>query len=190
LVGFAWPTPAEKSLQVIGTTGSFTYSDQGGHSSEEVGVDRLSLGEKVLGASGLLLFLSSFMGFWIKAEIEFGGEGITERGNAWDGYGILLKLGLVCALAAAILVIARAANANLSLPWSNVYKGLAATTLICVVVQLLIGPEEVEGLAGVEISRGIGLIIGTLLAAAMAAGAFMHAEAPGSTAAAPDTATT
>jgi hypothetical protein len=155
-----------------------------------VNLDRLSLGEKVLGASGLLLFLSSFVGYWIKAEVEFAGAGVTERGNAWDGYGILLKLGLICALAAAVLVIARAANANLSLPWSNVYKGLAGVTLACLVIQLLIGPEEVEGLAGVEISRGIGLIVGTLLAAAMAAGAFMHAEAPGSTTVTPGTATT
>lgn len=136
-------------------------------------LDRLSLGEKILGVSGLAIFVLSFLGFWIKAE----GGGVTVRGNAWDGYGFLLKLGIVLALAGAVLVIARAANANLTLPWANVYRGIGGATLACFIIQLLVGPEEFPG---IEISRGIGLFIGTLLAAAMAAGAWMHAEAPGS----------
>lgn len=139
-------------------------------------MDRLSLGEKVLGASALALFLLSFAGFWIKVEADV--VDFTVRGNAWEGYGILLKLGLFLALAAAVLVIARAANANLTLPWATVYKGLAGATLALIVIQFLIGPAEADGFQGVEVSRGIALFIGMLLAAVMAAGAWMHSEAP------------
>lgn len=149
-------------------------------------MDRLSLGEKVLGASGLLLFLLSFMDQWVKVEAEGGGSELTVKGNAWDGYGFLLKLGLFLAIVAVGLVVARAANVNLSVPWANAYRGLAIATLVLVGITLLIGPDESGSFSNefgsVEISRGIALFIGTVLAALMAAGAWMHSEAPGTTA--------
>lgn len=149
-------------------------------------LDRLSLGEKLLGASALLLFLSSFFGYWVKAEADV--IGYTARFNAWDGYGILLKLALILALAAAVLVIARGANANLTLQWPTIYKALAGATLVLLIVQFLIGPAE--GGPGLEISRGIGLFVGLLLGVAMAAGAWLHSEAPASASAPGDVAPT
>ncbi len=155
-------------------------------------LDRLSLGEKVLGASGLALFLLSFVNQWVKVEAESEFASGTVKGNAWDGYGFLLKLGLFLAIVAAGLVVARAANANLSLPWSSVYKGLAVATLVLVGLTLAIGPDESGSFSSdfgsIEISRGLALFVGTLLAAAMTAGAFMHSDAPGTTAADPATA--
>lgn len=153
-------------------------------------LNRLSLGEKILGVSALALFLLSFVAQWVKVEAEGGGASFTAKGNAWDGYGILLKLGLLLALIAAGLVIARAANVSLEIPWSNVYRGLAIATLVLVALTLVIGPDESGSfsneLGRVEISRGIALFVGTLLAAAMAAGAWMHGEGPaGTTEAAP-----
>lgn len=155
-------------------------------------MDRLSLGEKVLGVSALALFLLSFVGQWVKVEAEGGGLSQAVKLNAWDGYGFLLKLALFLALVAAGLVIARAANANLSIPWANVYRGLAFATLALVALTLLIGPDESGSVSNefvsVEISRGIALFVGTLLAAAMAVGAWLHSEAPGTTAVDPATA--
>jgi hypothetical protein len=157
-----------------------------------VNLDRLSLGEKVLGASALLLFLLSFINQWVKVEAEGGGVSATAKGNAWDGYGFLLKLALLLALVAAGLVAARAANVNLSLPWSNVYRGLAFATLALVALTFIIGPDESGSFSSdfgsIEISRGLALFVGVLLAAAMAAGAFMHSEAPGATTTDPATA--
>jgi hypothetical protein len=144
-------------------------------------LDRLSLGEKLLGASALLLFVLSFLGFWVKVEADV--IDYTDRHNAWSGYGFLLKLALILALAAAVLVIARAADANLTLQWGQIYKGLAGATLGLLLIQFLVGPEE--GGPGLEISRGILLFVGLLLAVAMAAGAWLHSEP-----AAGDTATT
>lgn len=143
-------------------------------------MNRLSMGEKLLGGSAVVLFLLSFLDYWAKVEIEGGGTEITERFTAWDAYGFLLKLGLILAAVAAGLVIARAANANLSIPWSNVYRGLAVATLVLVAITLLLGPDESGSfsneLGSVEISRGIALFIGTVLAALMAAGAWMHSD--------------
>ena len=143
-------------------------------------LDKLSLGEKILGASGLALFLLSFVGMWAKVEAEVGAVEQTARLNAWDGYGILLKLGLLLALIAAGLVIARAANANLDIPWANAYRGISIAALVLVGVTFLIGPDESGSFSNefgrYEISRGIALFIGTLLAAVMAAGAWLHSE--------------
>ncbi|MDQ3981262.1 MAG: hypothetical protein M3271_01120 [Actinomycetota bacterium] len=150
-------------------------------------LDRLSSGEKLLGASGLALFVFSFVGLWAKLEVDAEGPGAdlisgTDRFNAWDAYGFLVKLALILALVAAGLVVARAANANLAMPVANLYRGIAGATLVLLVIALLIGPDESGsgsvGTVSVEISRGIGLFIGTLLAAAMAAGAWMHSESP------------
>lgn len=148
-------------------------------------MDRLSLGEKLLGASGLALFLFSFVGLWAKVEVEAGGAQDTTRFSAWDAYGFLVKLALILALAAGALVIAKAAGVNVPVPYATAYKGLAAVTLALMVLALVIGPDEsgsgsVAGFS-VEISRGIGLFIGTLLAAAMAAGAWMHSDSPATT---------
>ena len=146
-------------------------------------LDRLSLGEKVLGASALALFLLSFVNQWVKVEAEGAGAEFTAKGNAWDGYGFLLKLGLFLAVVAVGLVVARAANANLNVPWANVYRGVAFATLALVALTLAIGPDEsgsvVSEFGSIEISRGIALFVGTLLAAVMAAGAWMHSEEPG-----------
>jgi hypothetical protein len=147
--------------------------------------NRLTTGEKVLGASALLLFLLSFFGFWAKVEAG----GITLRFNAWDAYGILVKLPLLLALVAIALVVARAADAKLSIPWGTTYLGVAGVSFLFMLIALLIGPDESASAFGVEVSRGLGLFLGTLLTAAMAAGAWMHySESPGTTSspAAPD----
>ena len=141
-------------------------------------VNRLSTGEKILGGSALALFILSFVGIWAKVELKGAGVGLTEKFSAWDGYGFLVKVALLLALVAVALVLARAADANLNIPWNTAYLGVAGLTLLFMLLALLVGPDESgsgESFGvSVEISRGIGLFLGTLLAAAMAAGAWMH----------------
>ncbi|MBA2726300.1 MAG: hypothetical protein H0U53_09955 [Actinobacteria bacterium] len=160
-------------------------------------LDKLTQGEKILGGSSLALFILSFLPLWAKVEVSADGLGgigdASQRFNAWDAYGILVKLGLLAALIAAGLVIAKAAGVKLEIPREPVYLGLAGVTLVAMALALAIGPDESGSgdLFGVsvEISRGIALFLGTLLAAAMAFGAWMHKGAetaiPGTTGTAP-----
>lgn len=142
-------------------------------------MNRLSTGEKLLGGSSLALFILSFLPLWAKVEVSSEGFGdASERFSAWDAYGILVKLGLIAALIAFALVAAKAAGVKLEIPRNPVYLALAGITFVAVLLALLVGPDEtgsgdVLGVS-IEISRGIGLFIGTLLAAAMLAGAWMH----------------
>lgn len=148
-------------------------------------LNRLSMGEKLAGLCALVLFILSFLKLWAKVEVSGAGDldvlGIdtTQRFSAWDGYGFLVKLGLIAALILVVLVVVRAvgANVNLPMPWGTVYLILSGITLLAMILALLIGPDE-SGSGdffgvSVEISRGIGLFIGTALALGMAAGSWM-----------------
>jgi hypothetical protein len=141
-------------------------------------LDRISMGEKTLAGSAAVLFILSFLGIWAKVEIKTAVVKSSTSFSAWDAYGFLVKLGLILALVAVGIVVAKAAGVNMTLPYGQVYLGLAGATFVFMLLALLVGPDETGsgefGGASVEISRGFGLFLGTLLAAAMAYGAWMH----------------
>lgn len=146
-------------------------------------LDRLSLGEKLFAGCGVLLFVLSFLKLWAKVELESEFGDASQRFSGWEGYGFLVDLAFILAIVGAGLVIARAAGVSMSLPWSNVYRGIGTVVAVLLVLALAVGPDEsgsVSTAAGsIEISRGIGLFIGALLALGMAAGAWMHSESLG-----------
>jgi hypothetical protein len=140
---------------------------------------RLSRGEQILGASGVVLFLSSFLEIWASADVP--GLGSVEA-NAWDAYGFLLKLGLILALVAVALVVARLLGANFQLPASLglIYTGLGALTTFLILLTVLVGPDD-EGadIIGVDVDRGFMLFVGLILAAVMTYGGYLHMQEEG-----------
>ena len=152
----------------------------------QMDMNRLTKGEQILGVSALAFFILSFLKLWAKVEAGAAGVSNTTRFSAWDAYGPLLKFGLFFALVAAGLVAAKMAGVDLSglpLRLGQLYLALAGATFLFTLLTLAIGPDESANvnLPGfkVEVSRGLGLFIGTLLAAAMAAGAWMHYQGEG-----------
>jgi hypothetical protein len=150
-------------------------------------MNRLSRGEQIMGICAALLFLLSFFPLWAKYETSeetFGAFATTQRFSAWSGaFNFLMKLGIILALIALVLVIAKAAgamdNVQMPVPLGLVYLGLAGLSFLLLLLFTLIGPEESEaGLNvadfGIEASRGPLLYAGVLLGAGMAFGAFMH----------------
>jgi hypothetical protein len=158
-------------------------------------LDRLTSGEKLLGVSALGLYIFSFIPFWAKLEFEAPGTRSMDRVSAWDGYGLGVKLALILAPVAVGLVAARAAGPRFHLPvsaWGLVYAGIGGLTLALMLFTALIGPDApawastLPSGAHVEISRGPGLFIGTLLAGTMAVGGYQHMQ-PEDAATAPHT---
>lgn len=143
-------------------------------------LDRLSLGEKLFGVSGLALFVLSFFPLWAKLELESEFIDDTARFTAWEGYGPLVDLALVLAIVGAGLVIAKASGANLTLPWKTVYLVIGGVVAALLVLAFLVGPDESANVSGpggsIEVSRGLALFVGALLALGMAAGAWLHSE--------------
>lgn len=160
----------------------------GGRKEVLVALDlkRLSRGELILGVTSLALLVISFFPLWSKVE----GDGERESFSAWstfeagvfeyDPFGFIVVLALILALVAVVFVAMRAAGVNLNLPapLGLVYLGLGGLTALLLILQILIGPEEIEGAAdaGVEISRGIFLFLAALLALGMAAGGYLHMQ--------------
>ena len=154
-------------------------------------LNRLTNGEKlVLYCSGALVVLS-FVPLWASYSFEpIGGlEGIdtSQSFNAWSGaYNFLVKLAILCALVAVGLVIGKAAGASLSLPPAT-YLGLGGAATLFLLIGILTGPEDggigaFGELVGLDVSRGILLFVGLILAAGAAYGGYQHMQGlPGST---------
>lgn len=145
-------------------------------------MNRLSMGERIAGGAAMLLLITSFIPLWAKYEVnaDFGG---ASRFSAWSGaFNFLMKLALILALVVATLVIAKAANVDLTSVPPVVLLGAAGLSFVLILLMLLIGPREFGlGGFGVEVSRGLLLFLGVLLSGAMAGGAFLHFQAAGGT---------
>ena len=144
-------------------------------------LDRLSTGEKIVAGSGILIFILSFIPPWAKVSFL----GTSTSFNAWDGYGFLIKLGILLALVAAILAILKAFGTNLNLPMTagTLYLVLAAINAVCLLLGVIIGPAGDTDITGVDIDRGFLLFVGLVLALIQTYGAWAHrgAEPAGTT---------
>ena len=145
-------------------------------------LDRLSTGEKIVAGSGILIFILSFIPPW--AKVSFLGSSTSF--HAWDGYGFLIKLGILLAGLAAVLAILKAFGTNLSLPLSagTSYLVLAAINALCLLLGVIIGPAGDDVIpAGIDVSRGLFLFVAFALALIQTYGAWAHrgAEPAGAT---------
>jgi hypothetical protein len=133
-----------------------------------VDINKLSMPEKIIAASGILLLISSFLP-WFK--VEFLGQDITA--NAWD-LGFLfgplpVLLGLV--MVAHVAISNFAENVSLGdLPWPKIHMGAGIAAGVLIILKLLIG----ESAAGVDIDRAFGIFLGTLCGIGLAAGGFLY----------------
>jgi hypothetical protein len=142
-------------------------------------LDRLSSGEKLIAASGISLFILSFVPYW--AGINYPpGTLPDETVAAWGGYPYFVKLGLLLALMDAIFVILKAGGLKLILPAAPglVYVALAGADALFMLAYVIIGPPlGGQGLAqviGLHASRGILLFVGSLLALTQTYGGWLH----------------
>ncbi|MFP5352312.1 MAG: hypothetical protein ACLGIB_07110 [Actinomycetota bacterium] len=148
-------------------------------------MDRLSMGEKLAGASAALLLLLSFLPMWAKFEAEVTGfGGSSTRFGGWSAATpFYTKLAFVLALVALVLVAMRAAAVDVQLPFplglSLLALGGLATLLL--LITLLAGPVGDQGSsnfggASFEYSRGLAMLLAWIPAAGIAAGGYMHMQ--------------
>jgi hypothetical protein len=134
-----------------------------------VDLDRLSTGEKIVAGSGVLILILSWISPWAKCC----DEGLFEVSlNAWDGYGFLLKLGILLAFVASVIAILKAfgTNLNLPMPAGTFYLVLAGIDALFHLLYVIIGPQ----FQGVDGDRGLLLFVGFALALIQTYGAWAH----------------
>ena len=126
-----------------------------------------AVGERLTWLSGLVLLLSSLMGWYVGS-----GDGLTIAVIGWHT-GTLGKLVFFIGLAVLALVILRESGIELpaSVPESLVVIALGALSTIFVLIRLIDVPDEFFGWSG----RGIGIFISLLASLAVIAAGLLRA---------------
>jgi len=148
-------------------------------------VNRLSIGEKIVGVSAIVLLLDMFIFKWFG--LSGGGSGISK--NAWGSFDFIDIVLLLAVLAGLALVYLRASETRLELPIavSVVVTALAALGTLLVIYRLIDPPDlgfgSILDVAGdsVDHERKIGAFIGFLSVAALAYGGYRSMQEEGST---------
>jgi hypothetical protein len=144
----------------------------------EVSVDKLkelTLGEKVIAASGILLFIDSFLP-WFKKDIRTVlGTGSISK-NGWGQFLTLLAI-LIGLAMAVVAVLPKVAEVNFpeklgNLSWGQVHMIAGIVALALIVLQLAIGKDY----HGLTIDRSYGLFIGVVFGAGLAYGGFLKSR--------------
>ena len=155
-------------------------------------MNKLTTGDKIIGVSGILLFVFSFFK-WLGISISgsaFGREfGASDSKSAWS-----FTLTLIAVLIGIVLVAyvgAKAGGVKLpelgSVTWSQIVLGLAVIAFVFILIKLILGPSGWNGFDipdGVSKSRKIGIFLGLIASAGMVVGAYLNikesGELPGS----------
>jgi len=130
----------------------------------------LSIGEKIIVIAGLLFFIDGFLP-WFDYDVPGG-----PSRSGWSGDLSFLS---IIAILAAVVMVAQIVVARLTavqlpalpqgLTWPRVHLGLAGYVAFAVVIRLIVG----ESTGPFDADMAFGLWIAVILAAALAAGAFL-----------------
>jgi hypothetical protein len=147
-------------------------------------VDRLSTGEKIAGASAVLLFIFMFFD-WFKVEID-GGEGlfsVSVGGSAWEAFSYTDLFLMLTILVAVAVVVIRLTDALVEPPVSlnAVAAVLGGISVLLVLYRIIDPPGDTGGVPGVDISPTIGAFLGLIAAVGIAYGGYRAMQEEGST---------
>src|SRR5581483_6867419 len=143
---------------------------------------KLTNGDKIIGVSGVLLFIFSFFK-WLGVKVSARGIDLASASkSAWS-----FTLPLIAVLIGIVLVAYVASKAaGVALPslgsvtWSQIVLGLAAVAFIFILIKVIAGPSiDTGGFSGVDKTRKIGIYLGLVASAGMVAGAFLNAKEAG-----------
>jgi len=143
-------------------------------------INRLNTGEKVIGVSGLLLFVFSFFSW-----LGISAGPVSASKSAW-GFPLLL-IAVLLGLVMAGLVVAKAAGVDVpelgNLKWAHILLGVAVLVFLLILIKLIVGPSSWNGFSlsgsGVSKDRKIGIFLGLLASIGLVAGAFINAKETG-----------
>jgi hypothetical protein len=146
--------------------------------------DRLSTGEKIAGASAVLLFIFMFFD-WFTAEVS-GGNGLftaSVGGNAWEAFSWIDLLMLLTVVVTLAVVVIRLSDAIVEPPFSiNAAVAILGGLCVLLILYRIIDPpgsgEEFEGVS-IDISASVGAFLGLLAAAGITYGGYRAMQEEG-----------
>ena len=152
-------------------------------------VSRVSLGERIAAVSGLLLFIFMFFK-WYGIEIDAAIlTGDLDDLSAWEAFDLIdILLFLVAAIAVTEAVLRATGTAIPQLPWppARIVMLAGVLAVLLILFRLFVSPIDEGDVAGVDVTRGIGIFLGLIAAAGIAYGGWRALnEVPRAAAAAP-----
>jgi hypothetical protein len=143
-------------------------------------VNRLSLGEKIAGVSGVLLFIFMFFD-WFTASVSTGFFTASVGGSAWDAMEvipILLMIGIVAAVGVAVVRLTDAVFEP-TISMNAVVSVLGAISFLLILYRIISPPDS--GFEGVSIDPAVGAFLGLIAAAGIAFGGYRAMQEEGVT---------
>jgi hypothetical protein len=144
--------------------------------------DRLSTGEKIAGASAVLLFIFMFFD-WFTVDFS-SGDGFfsaSAGGSAWDVFTWIDLLMLLTVIVTLAVVVIRLSDAIVEPPFSingavTILGGLSVLLILYRIIDL---PIDTGDVPGVDVGRAIGVYLGLLAAAGIAYGGYRAMQEEG-----------
>jgi uncharacterized membrane protein YhaH (DUF805 family) len=143
--------------------------------------DRLSTGEKIAGASAVLLFVFMFFE-WFSIDIS-GGQGlfnISEGLSAWEAFSTIDIVLLVTVVAAVGVAIVRLTDAVFEPPVSlNAIVAILGGISVLLILYRIVDPPVGDDVPGLDVGPAIGIFLGLIAAAGIAYGGYRAMQEEG-----------
>ena len=145
-------------------------------------LDRLGLGEKIVGGSAIALFIFMFFD-WFEASVSGGGTSVSEGANAWnalDNIPIILVIAIVVALGMVAIKLFDVAWKP-PFPASLIAGVLSALSFILILYRIIDTPGGGGsfGPISVDVSPEFGIFLALIAAAGMTYGCYRVATEEG-----------
>ena len=144
-------------------------------------VDRLSTGEKIAGASAVLLFIFMFFD-WFTVEVS-GGDlfSLSVGGSAWETFSYIDLFLMLTIIVAVAVVVIRLSDALVEPPISlnAVAAVLGGISVLLILYRIIDPPGDTGGVSGVEIDPALGIFLGLIAAVGIAYGGYRAMQEEG-----------
>jgi uncharacterized membrane protein len=139
-------------------------------------LNKLTTGDKIIGVSGILLFIFSFF-HWLGYDVG----PLSVAQSAWSF--TILWIAVLLGVLLVAYVIGKAAGVAMpdlgSVTWDQIVLGVAGLVFLLILIKLIAGPSA-HGVnlssVGISKSRKIGIFLGLIASGGMLFGAFLNAR--------------
>lgn len=150
-------------------------------------LDRLSMGEKIAGASAILLFIFMFFD-WYSVEVSVSGGSFaasaSEGGSAWQAFSVIDLILLLVVIVTVAGVLIRLTDADIEPPFPmNALVAVLGGLAVLLILYRIIDPPSVGSFPGVsvDVSPTVGAFLGLIASAGIAFGGYKAMQEEGVT---------
>jgi hypothetical protein len=141
-------------------------------------VDKLSTGEKIAGASAILLFIFMFFD-WFTVSASNGFISVSVGGSAWDALDVIPIILMVAIIAAVGVAVVRLTDAVFepSISVNAIVAILGAISVLLILYRIISPPDS--GVSGIDVSPAVGIFLGLVAAAGITYGGYRAMQEEG-----------